>query len=148
MHGIESKQCAGSPSRSILINLRNNSGLEVLCPTLRKLYKRRVNYLKAGILLLYRPMFIKSGRKFSSAMMFLSTRTRDRIEDIADSGVGLGIIRGTRRSSSVQRVARALDGSGEDSVLNGTGRVSDSCARVTGIFLITLLNKELYSDSN
>jgi hypothetical protein len=48
----------------------------------------------------------------------------------------------------VQRVARALDGSGEDSVLNGTGRVSDSCARVTGIFLITLLNKELYSDSN
>jgi hypothetical protein len=77
-------------------------------------------------------MFIKSGREFSSsAIIFLFIRTRDRTEDITDNGVGLSILRGTRRSSSIRRVARALYYSKKG---NGSSRVSESYVGVTEIF--------------
>jgi hypothetical protein len=78
-------------------------------------------------------------REFSlSAIIFLLAGIRDRTEDIADNIVGLGVIRGTRRLSSVQSVASALCYSGKD---NRGGRIGNSYAGVIGIFQMTLLNK-------
>jgi hypothetical protein len=89
---------------------------------------------------LYQPMFAKSGREFSSlSIIFLFAGTRGRTEDVVGDGIGLCIIRGTKRSSSKQGVASALCCSRDS---NGGCRAGESYAGVTGIFRMILLNKE------
>jgi hypothetical protein len=84
------------------------------------------------MLLLYRPMFIKSKRKFSSlSIMFLFIGTRGGTEDIVDNGIGLYIVQGTKYSSFKRRVVSTLYCSRDS---NSGCYIGKSYARVTGIF--------------